>query len=171
MKGCQDLLECIPGRSHVPGLGATPKSLSDTRSVRLRSRSGGKMSKAEELSCKSTSLCPLTCQTSITLTNHSRGLKSIIHRIRPNIRTTHMITADLSRPGLLLKLCCGIWHLHVRRRSFSALSRGGSSVHWTTCAGPSDSPPGAFPEPLLLCVRQHRPAERGHQGLLSPSEG
>ncbi|XP_056875465.1 serine/threonine-protein kinase N2 [Takifugu flavidus] len=50
VKGCQDLLECIPGRSHVPGLGATPKSLSDTRSVRLRTRSGGKMSKAEELS-------------------------------------------------------------------------------------------------------------------------
>lgn len=56
MKGCQDLLECIPGRSHVPGLGATPKSLSETRSVRLRTRSGGKMNKAEELSCKSTSL-------------------------------------------------------------------------------------------------------------------
>lgn len=53
VKGCQDLLECIPGRSHVLRLGATPKSLSDTKSVRLRTRSGGKMSKAEELSCKS----------------------------------------------------------------------------------------------------------------------
>lgn len=71
VKGCQDLLECIPGRRHVPGLGATPRSLSDSRSVRLRTRSGAKMSKAEDLSCKSASLVSANLHTSFALANRS----------------------------------------------------------------------------------------------------
>lgn len=57
LKGCQDLLDCVPGRGHAPGLAAPPRGPADTRTGRLRNlsaRSGAKTSKAEDLSCKST---------------------------------------------------------------------------------------------------------------------
>lgn len=59
VKGCQDLLDCVPGRSQAP----------DGRSVRLRSlsaRSGGaKTSRTEDLSCESPPARPVAVSTQL----------------------------------------------------------------------------------------------------------
>lgn len=59
MKGCQDLLEGVPGRGHGASASATSGSLSDNKSVKVRSGASGrsvngKTTKADELSCKLT---------------------------------------------------------------------------------------------------------------------
>lgn len=64
VKGCQDLLDCVPGRSHAP----------DGRCGRLRSlsaRSGGRSSKAEDLSRKSTPARPVFAES--TQLEHQRS--------------------------------------------------------------------------------------------------
>ncbi|XP_059213988.1 serine/threonine-protein kinase N2 [Centropristis striata] len=55
LMGCQDLLECVPGRSRVTGVSAAPVSLSEGKSLKVRAglsgRSGsGKTTKADDLS-------------------------------------------------------------------------------------------------------------------------
>ncbi|CAL8322029.1 unnamed protein product [Lota lota] len=55
LMGCQELLESIPGRSHLAGVGGTPGSPSEARSVKLRAgfsgrSANGKTAKADELS-------------------------------------------------------------------------------------------------------------------------
>lgn len=57
--GCQDLMESIPGRGHVTSVSASPVSISDGKSVKVRTglsgrSANGKATKAEDLSCKST---------------------------------------------------------------------------------------------------------------------
>ncbi|KAM7393387.1 hypothetical protein PAMA_008173 [Pampus argenteus] len=55
LMGCQDLLESVPGRSHVTSVSATPGSLSDGRSLKARAGlsgrgANGKTTKADDLS-------------------------------------------------------------------------------------------------------------------------
>lgn len=57
--GCQDLLECVPGRGRVTSVSATPGSISDGKSLKVRAglsgrSANGKTTKADDLSCKST---------------------------------------------------------------------------------------------------------------------
>lgn len=56
--GCQDLLESVPGRGRVTSVSATPGSLSDGKSMKVRAAlsgrsANGKTTKADDLSCKS----------------------------------------------------------------------------------------------------------------------
>uniref|UniRef100_A0A8C9X733 protein kinase C n=1 Tax=Sander lucioperca TaxID=283035 RepID=A0A8C9X733_SANLU len=55
LMGCQDLMESIPGRGHVTSVSASPVSISDGKSVKVRTglsgrSANGKATKAEDLS-------------------------------------------------------------------------------------------------------------------------
>ncbi|KAA8584671.1 hypothetical protein FQN60_008456, partial [Etheostoma spectabile] len=55
LMGCQDLMESVPGRGHVTSVVATPVSISDGKSVKVRTglsgrSANGKTTKAEDLS-------------------------------------------------------------------------------------------------------------------------
>lgn len=57
--GCQDLLECVPGRGRLTSVSAPPGCLSDGKSLKVRAglsgrSTNGKTTKADDLSCKST---------------------------------------------------------------------------------------------------------------------
>ena len=55
VKGCQDLLDSVLGHGQVTNVWATPGSLSDGKSLKVRtglSGCSGKTSKADDLSCK-----------------------------------------------------------------------------------------------------------------------
>ncbi|XP_060917045.1 serine/threonine-protein kinase N2 [Labrus mixtus] len=57
LKGCQDLLESVPGRGRVTGVSANPGHVSDGKSLKVRSglsgrSANGKSMKAEELSAE-----------------------------------------------------------------------------------------------------------------------
>lgn len=59
--GCQDLLESVPGRSRVTSVSASPGSLSEGKSLKVRAAlsgrsTNGKTSKSDDLSCKSLKL-------------------------------------------------------------------------------------------------------------------
>ena len=99
---------------------------------------------------------------------------------------THWIV-DSTRP---MKVCCGIWHQHLSRRSFKSCKVWvGASMDWICLASTShrcsiglrsgdpkeakSTPqsrccaPQTIPEPFLLCCMVRYPAERGHshQGI------
>lgn len=66
MKGCQDLLESVPDRGLVASVLASSGSLSDGKSLKVRSglsgrSANGKTTKADDLSCKSTLSHCFTC--------------------------------------------------------------------------------------------------------------
>lgn len=57
LKGCQDLLERVPGRGRVTNVSATPGSLLDSKSLKVRTglsgrNANGKTTKTDDLSCK-----------------------------------------------------------------------------------------------------------------------
>lgn len=61
--GCQDLLESVPGRGRVTSVLATPGSLSEGKSLKVRAGLSGRSSggKAGDLSCKSNLQLTLFC--------------------------------------------------------------------------------------------------------------
>lgn len=59
--GCQELLESIPGRDRAATVLASPGSLSEGKSLKVRAglsgrSTNGKTTKSDDLSCKSTHL-------------------------------------------------------------------------------------------------------------------
>lgn len=63
LMGCQDLLESVPGRGRVTSVLATPGSLSDGKSLKVRAglsgrSANGKTTKTDDLSCKCPNNCP-----------------------------------------------------------------------------------------------------------------